>query len=111
MIVLPVKAKRRDKNCSGRHSRGLRSQNWEHLVNLCESNILQKQVIFPIQGQNFISVLPGESTNDIEIKITHHRVIGNGCIWEIISLTNACRLSQQLLYQVLNAVSDVLKKV
>ena len=28
--------------------RGLRNQNGEHLVNLCESNIFEAKVIFPI---------------------------------------------------------------
>ena len=30
-----------------RYSRGLRNQNGEHHVNLCESNILETQVLFP----------------------------------------------------------------
>ena len=41
------------------------------------------------------------------MKITHHKFVGDGCIWEGISLMNACRVSQSVLYQVLNAVSDV----
>ena len=38
-----------------------------------------------------------ESTNNIKIKITH-KVVGDECIWEGISLMNA------VFYQVLNAV-------
>ena len=40
--------KRREENCTGRYSRGLRDLNEKHLVNLCESNILETQVMFPI---------------------------------------------------------------
>ena len=42
--------------------------------------------------------------------ITHHRVIGDGCIWGGISLMNDCRVSQSVFYQVLNAVSEVVFK-
>ena len=45
------------------------------------------------------------ATNNIKIKITH-RVVGDGCIWEGISLMNACWVSQSVFYEVLNAVSD-----
>ena len=38
------RSKRRDKNCTWRYSKGLRNQNKEHLVNICESNILETQV-------------------------------------------------------------------
>ena len=31
-----------------------------------------------------------ESTNNTKIKITRHRVMEDGCIWEEISLMNAC---------------------
>ena len=41
---MPAKAKDRKKNSTSRYSRGLRNQNGEHLVNLCESNILKTQV-------------------------------------------------------------------
>ena len=46
--------------------------------------------------------------------ITHHRVVGDGCIWEGMSLINACWVSQLVLCQVLNPVSQwwcVLKKI
>ena len=36
------------------------------------------------------TLFPAESTNDIKIKITHHRDIGDGSIWEGISLMNTC---------------------
>ena len=46
----------------------------------------------------------------MKIKITH-RVVGDGCIWEGISLMNACWISQTVFYEFLNAVSnDVLKR-
>ena len=35
---------RREENCIGKYSRGLRNQNAEHLVNIYESNILETQV-------------------------------------------------------------------
>ena len=31
--------------------------------------------------------------NNLKVKITRHRVVGDGCIWEGIS-PNACRVSQ-----------------
>ena len=46
MQVLP--AKRRGENYTGRYSRELKSQNGKYLVNPCELNILEAQVIFPI---------------------------------------------------------------
>ena len=38
--------KRPEKNWIGRYPRTSRNQNGEHLGNLCESNILETQVIF-----------------------------------------------------------------
>ena len=32
------------------------------------------------------TLFPVESTNNIQIKITNHKFIGDGCIWEGISL-------------------------
>ena len=29
-----IQSKRQGENCGGKYSRGLRNQNWEHLVNL-----------------------------------------------------------------------------
>ena len=43
-------------------------------------------------------LFPAESTNDIKIEITHHRSIEDGCIWEEISLMNACWVSQSVFY-------------
>ena len=34
------------------------------------------------------NLFPAESANNIKIKITHHRVIEDGCLWEGISLMN-----------------------
>ena len=82
--------------------RRLRNQNEEHFVNLCESNILETKVPSGLAWTLF----PVESTSKVKIKITHHRVIGDGCIWEGISLINACWVSQSVFYQVLQAVSD-----
>ena len=71
---------RQEENCSGSCSGGLKNQIWERLVNLCESNILETQVIFPIYGldrtlfQSTNNLKSFRSTNDMKIKITHHRI-------------------------------------
>ena len=41
-------SKRLEENCIRRYPTGLRNQYREHHVNLCESNILQAQAIFPL---------------------------------------------------------------
>ena len=46
-VSVTNQSQRREENCTGRYSSGLRNQNREHLINLCESNILKAQVIFP----------------------------------------------------------------
>ena len=38
--------------CTGRYSKGLKTQNEEHLVNLCESKNIETQVILPPSYQN-----------------------------------------------------------
>ena len=56
---------------------GLRNQNGENVENLCETSILEIQVIFPISAYDIrldITLFPVKSTNGIKIKITHHRV-------------------------------------
>ena len=60
-------AKRREENCTGKGSRGLRNQDGEHLVNLCQSNILETTY-----NQLARILFPFEKTNNI--KITDHRV-------------------------------------
>ena len=45
-----------------------------------------------------------ESKNQVKTKITRHRVMGNGCIWERISLMNPCGVSQSVFYQFLIVV-------
>ena len=57
MKILPAKAKD-EKTFTGRYSRGLWNQNGEHLVNLCESNILETQVIQP-ERYFLLKVSPG----------------------------------------------------
>ena len=39
-----MQAKRQEENYTGKYSKGLRHQNGEHLVNLCESNNFETQV-------------------------------------------------------------------
>ena len=64
-------AKRREESCTGRYLRGLRNENGKHLLNLWIKH----------------------SRNT---KITHHRVIGDGCIWEGISLVNVSRMNESV---------------
>ena len=45
-VAMP--AKRREETCTGEYLWELNNQNGEHLVNVCESNILETLVIFPI---------------------------------------------------------------
>ena len=54
------------------------------------------------------TLFPTESTNDIKIETTHQRSIEDGCIWEGISLMNACWAVSQfsIVSIVLNAVRD-----
>ena len=52
----------------------------------------------------YVSVFPVENKNYIKIRITHSRVIGDGCNWEEMLLMNVCTRSQPVLHQVLNAV-------
>ena len=48
--------------------------------------------------------------NNIKIKVTRHRVIGDGWIWEGISLMNPCWVSQSVIEQVLNASYGVFER-
>ena len=41
-------SKTRGENCAGSYLRGLKNQNGEHPESLCELNILETQVIFPM---------------------------------------------------------------
>ena len=65
----------------------------------------QKSLKYKWFRQNFICCWKKLATNDIKIKITH-RVVGDGSIWEGISLINVCWVSQSVFYEVLNVVSD-----
>ena len=52
------------------------------------------------------TLFPVESTTNIKIKRAHHKIVGDGCIWEETSLMNDWWVSQLVLCQVLNAVID-----
>ena len=45
------------------------------------------------------TVFPVESTNNVRIKVTYLRVMGDGCIWKRIELMNACWVSQSVIVQ------------
>ena len=107
-------AKRWAENCTGMWSRGLRNQNRKLLINLCKANVVETQPILPnhpfpialwwvismfmllalstgnevlansLYNELTITLFSVESLNNINIEITHHRVIGDGCIWERI---------------------------
>ena len=81
------------KKCIARYSKGLRNRYGEHLVNLCESNNLEKKVKF----KDFILLLTYITWNNM-YKVTHHKVIGDGCIWEWKSLMFAESVVRQVKY-------------
>ena len=70
-------AKRPEEKFVGRHSKRLRNQNEAHLL----KNILARTLFLV------------ESTNVIKIKMTCHRVIGDGCICEGTWIMNAWMLA------------------
>ena len=47
-VSVARRSKRREENCLERYSGELRNRNEEYLVNICESNIVWAQVIFPV---------------------------------------------------------------
>ena len=47
-VSVARQSKRREENCLERYSGELRNRNEEYLVNICESNIVWAQVIFPV---------------------------------------------------------------
>ena len=71
----------------------LGNQIGEHIIDLSELNILETfKVIFPKWIARIL--FPVESTIDIKIKITYHRVIGDQCIWKGITIKNSWWASQ-----------------
>ena len=56
--------------------------------------------MFPSYNDELARTLfPFESRNNIKIKVTRHRFIGDGCIWEGISLKNITQVSQSVSVQ------------
>ena len=57
-----------------------------------ESNNFETKVIFLIATKysELRTLFPVGSANNIKIEITRHVVIGDGYIWEEISLMNSC---------------------
>ena len=88
MQVLPPKWE--EENCTGMHLKGSKNQNEKYLVDLYESNNLETQVISPMCSELARTLIHFESTNNTKITVTRHTVIGYRCIWEGISLMNAC---------------------
>ena len=68
------------------YSEGLRNQIEKNFVSICKSNNIEIEVVFlaAIQYSELRTLFPAESRNNIKIKITRHRFIGDGCIWEEI---------------------------
>ena len=68
MKLLP--AKRQEENCAGMYLKGLKNQNGEHLVS---------QVLWSTGHSIDLArtLFPFKSTNNIQIKVTHHKVIGD----------------------------------
>ena len=94
---MQVLSAKKEQNYTVRYLKGLKNQNWEHLVFWCESSSLETGHIDELTRILF----PFESTNIIKIKVTRHKVIGDGCIWEGISLMSTCWVSQSVFHQVL----------
>ena len=61
-----------------------------NLINPCESNILEIQGPYFLYDRSNELARTFESKNHTKIKITRHRDMANGYIWEGISLINAC---------------------
>ena len=70
-----------------------------------------KHSLYTIYSELGKTLFPVECTSNIKVKVTHRRIIGDGCIWEEISLVNGCcaeSVSQSVFFHVLNAVADSL---
>ena len=89
MQVLP--AKKQDRSSTRMYSKRVRSQSEKHLAIPCKH---RSYSFIPYSLTR--TLFPVESTDNIKTKVTTHRVIGGGCMWEGISL----------FHQALNAVSD-----
>ena len=75
--------KREDQNLKGCYSKVLKNQTEEHLVNLCESNKFETQVILPHSLHSYINELarilfPVQSMGNIKFKMTCYRVAADG---------------------------------
>ena len=64
-----------EENCKGRYLRGLSNQNGKHFVNQCEPNILEASQITTVYSEWARALFSFESTSNIKIKLTHHRVL------------------------------------
>ena len=90
-----LSAKRREGNCTNKYLRGLRNQNGDHLVNICESNIIETQVselariLFPVECK----IDKNEKKLTTELQQMH-------------AFTYEYLLNQSVFYQVSNTVSD-----
>ena len=66
-------AKRPEGNFTERYLTGIKNKNGEHLVNICESNILERYAIPSELARTLFPVeLKAQMT---KMKISHHRVI------------------------------------
>ena len=80
-------AKLRKGNCTGSYSRGLRNQN-ETCKYVNQTSLLKFKSYFRHIGLEnqleFYTMVKVQGT-----KLTHHRVIEDGCIWERVPFVNA----------------------
>ena len=58
-----------------------------------------KQKPYSLYSELGRTVFPVESTNNIRIKVTYLRVMGDGCIWKRIELMDACWVSESVIVQ------------
>ena len=74
-------SRRQGEKCVVRYSRGLRNQNGQQPVNLCESNIPETQVMDPYRSELASRTLFPVKSSSIQNKVTHDRAaVGDGCI-------------------------------
>ena len=67
----------------------------ENILQICELNNLEihtqaGHILFAIASELARALFPFEYADNIKIKVTRRRFIGDGCIWEGMLLMNTC---------------------